>query len=69
MHYQPHQSRLFLKIVMATPNLVAQARGGAFLLLPFMELAAFYPRIFRLGCAYNRVMQATGDLLSAGVDG
>lgn len=28
MHYQPHKSRTFLCIVVATPNLVTQARGG-----------------------------------------
>ncbi len=29
MHYQAARSRLFLRIVVATPNLVAQARGAA----------------------------------------
>ena len=27
LHYQPHKSRTFFKIVVATPNLVAQSRG------------------------------------------
>lgn len=28
MHYQPQKSRTFLRIVVATPNLVTQARGA-----------------------------------------
>ena len=28
MHYQPAKSRQFLKIVLATPNLVSRTRGG-----------------------------------------
>lgn len=34
MHYQPLKSRTFLKIIVATPNLVAQARGKPFFLCP-----------------------------------
>ena len=30
LHYQPNKSRLFWKVVVATPNLVAQARGKSF---------------------------------------
>ena len=28
MHYQPSKSRQFLRIVLATPNLVSRTRGG-----------------------------------------
>ena len=28
MHYQPAKSRQFLRIVLATPNLVSRTRGG-----------------------------------------
>ena len=37
MHYQPQKTRTFLKIVVATPNLVVQARGTS--LAPAQPLA------------------------------
>ena len=49
MYYQPHKSRLFLKIVLSTPNLVAPCRsergasGGASGVRALAGLAATHP--------------------------
>ena len=39
MHYQPTKQRQFLKIVLATPTMVTQARGKFYHMHPFSPIA------------------------------